>query len=132
LIEVEPFTLRQARKSTLVVAFVLGLIGAWQLYRGRPLVSSILAATAVILLVCAAIPVAARGFHKWWMTLAGVLGYVNSRILLSAVFYLVITPFGLVMRAIGHDALERRRGKESYWRRRASVRQPHEGYERAY
>jgi hypothetical protein len=133
LTETEDVTVAQARKSTLVVAGVLVLVAGWQLYRGRPSASSGLAAAGALLLVCAAIPAAAILFHKWWMTLAGALGYVNSQILLSALFFLVLTPIGLVVRLVGHDPLERKRGNEkSYWRPRAQTRQTHEGYERAF
>jgi saxitoxin biosynthesis operon SxtJ-like protein len=133
LIEIEPFTVRQARKSTLVVAVVLALISAWQLYRGRPTASTVLAVIVGVLLVCAAIPALAVRFHKYWMTLAGVLGYINSRIILGVLFYLLMTPVGLVLRATGHDPLGRRKGKEpSYWRKRDATRQSREGYQRAF
>ena len=102
MIEIQPFTVAQARKSTLVVAGILALLSAWQVYRGRPTAASVLAVAVVVLLVCAAVPRAATRFHKWWMTLAEALGYVNSRILLSVLFYGIITPVGLVVR---EDAL---------------------------
>src|SRR4029079_12027248 len=89
LIEIEQFTVTQARKSTLLVAGVLALISGWQLYRHRPTASLVLAIIVGVLLVCAAIPALAVIFHKWWMTLAGVLGYVNSRIILSVMFFLL-------------------------------------------
>jgi glucan phosphoethanolaminetransferase (alkaline phosphatase superfamily) len=133
LIEIPAFSLRQARKSTLVVAVALALIGARQLYRGRTESASAFAVAVAALFVCAAIPAAARWFHKWWMTLAAMLGYVNSRILLSAMFYLVLTPIGMVLRLLGHDALERRKGlAPSYWRTRAVTRQSRESYERSF
>ena len=133
MIELEPFTVKQARKSTLVVAAVLTLIAGWQFYRGRVTAAEVLAIIVGLLLVCATIPAAAKWFHKWWMTLAGILGYVNSRIILGALFYLLMTPVGLVLRLVGHDPLERRKGNEpSYWRRRGATRQTREGYERAF
>jgi len=133
LIEVEPYTQTQARKSTLVVAGVLALIGGWQAYRGRDAAVMALGAAVAALLVVAAIAPAAMWFHKWWMTLAGVLGYVNSRILLGAMFYLVLTPTGLLMRLLGNNPLERRRGDPgAHWHKRSNTRQTREGYERAF
>lgn len=133
LIEVEEFTVAQARKSTLVVAGVLTAIAAWQVYRARPTAALVLGGLVGVLLVCAAIPVAATFFNKWWMRLAGVLGYVNSRIILSALFFLIMTPVGLIVRLVGHDPLTRRHAKKaSYWHRRANTRQSHEGYERSF
>lgn len=133
MIEIEPATLKQARNSTLLVAGVLALISAYQLYRGRSTAAYVLGGTVALLLVCAAIPAAARFFHKWWMTLAAALGYVNSRILLGILFYAVITPIGLMARLFGHDPLDRRGGRAaSYWHPRARTRQTRSDFERAF
>jgi len=52
-----------------------------------------------------------------WMRLAFVLSWVNTRILLLAVFYLVLTPIGLIMKLMGKDPLDQRIEKKrtSYW-----------------
>jgi hypothetical protein len=123
-----------ARKTALVVATVLGAIAAWQLYRGRPTAAIVLGAIAIALSICGLmIPPAAKAFHRAWMRFAGVLGYVNSRILLSVVYYLMITPTGLLVRAAGHDPLDRRRDQRaSYWVRRSKTRQSREEFERAF
>jgi len=42
-----------------------------------------------------------------WRHLGRALGWVNSRILLSAIFYLVIVPMGLCMRLLGKDPMAR-------------------------
>jgi Saxitoxin biosynthesis operon protein SxtJ len=133
LIEGGDFTVAQARKSTLVVAGVLALLSGWQMYRGHSTAAGLLFAASAVLLVCAAIPAAAVFFNKWWMTLAGVLGYVNSRIILSALFFVMVAPIGFVVRRVGHDPLTRRSGNEpSYWRRRPLTRQSREGFERSF
>src|SRR3954467_7858338 len=49
----------QARKNTLIVAVVLGLLGAWQLYRAHQTAAYVFWGSGGVLLVCAAIPVAA-------------------------------------------------------------------------
>jgi hypothetical protein len=129
----EEFSVVQARKSTLLVAGVLALLGGWQVHRSHSTAAIAFGVTAGVLLVCAAIPVAAVWFHKWWMAFAGVLGFVNSRILLSLFFYLVMAPVGLIVRRAGHDPLERRSGRgASYWRPRISTRQSRESYERSF
>ncbi len=52
-----------------------------------------------------------------WMALAVVLGYVMTRVILTVVFYAVVSPIGLIMRAVGRDPLERRLDPDakSYW-----------------
>jgi len=124
----------QARKTTLVVATVLILLAAWNIYRGRMTVVTVLGGIGIVLLVIAFfIPVAARGFHRFWMGLASILGYVNSRILLTVLYYIVLTPYGLISRVIGRDPLMRRGGtKESYWIKRENTRQTREQFERLF
>lgn len=57
-----------------------------------------------------------------WMKFAALLGYVNSRILLTVVFIGLIMPTALVLRLLGRQPIRRgfRVGGESYWRRRTA------------
>ena len=43
---------------------------------------------------------------KLWFGLSAVLGAVMSRVILSLVFFLVLTPMGLIRRAMGKDTLK--------------------------
>ena len=51
------------------------------------------------------------------------IGIVVSHLLIAAVYYLVITPIGLLLRLGGRDAMKRRfpAGEESYWVEREIV-----------
>jgi len=72
-------------------------------------------------------------FNRGWMALGAALGYVNSRVLLSIVYYLVVTPFGVVLKLTGHDPLLRRGPpKDSYWLPRELPRQSKSGFERPF
>ena len=124
----------RARKSALVVAVVLLLIAAWNFYRGRTTVVVIFASTAAALVVAGLfVPPAARAFHKAWMRFAVALGHVNSRVLLTLMYYLVFTPYALVSRLVGRDPLRRRgAGGESYWVERKRTRQEREQFERLF
>ncbi|HYJ47749.1 MAG TPA: SxtJ family membrane protein [Pyrinomonadaceae bacterium] len=124
----------EARQSALVVACVLLLIAAWNLYRGRVAVAVVFGSVAGALFLMAWLwPAAARRFHTLWMGLGGALGYVNSRILLSLVFYLIFVPYNLLSRLAGRDPLNRRRAAgESYWTRRETTRQAKEQFERLF
>jgi len=54
--------------------------------------------------------------RKAWMAFGHVLGWINSRIILGVVFFVVVTPIGLVMRLFGKDLLRMRTPKTStYW-----------------
>jgi hypothetical protein len=52
-------------------------------------------------------PAALRYPYRGWMALGHALGWINSRILLSLVFYLVVTPIGLAIRLFGRDPMRR-------------------------
>lgn len=43
--------------------------------------------------------------YQFWMRAGQALGWVNSRLILGILFYVVITPIGLAMRALGKDPL---------------------------
>ena len=45
------------------------------------------------------------------------MAWINTRLILFIVFYLIFTPLGLVMRLFGADLLERKidKRKDSYW-----------------
>jgi hypothetical protein len=124
----------QPRKTALLVGAVLIALGGWNFYRGRVLTSEILGGSGVILLLLGLLSRRwSLYFHRAWMHLAAALGFVNSRIILSLVYYLAITPFGIVSRMMRRDPLVRRRSREStYWIPRKTTRQARESFERSF
>jgi hypothetical protein len=52
-----------------------------------------------------------------WMAAAYPIGWTVSHTLLAIIYYLLMTPIGWIMRAVGYDPLQRRfdRGAHSYW-----------------
>jgi len=60
---------------------------------------------------------ALRPAYFIWMGFATIIGWVNTRLILIILFYLVFSPFGLVMKLFRHDPLSRNteKEKESYW-----------------
>jgi hypothetical protein len=124
----------QARKSALLVGGVLLAAAAWNVYRGRPTVVLVSGALGAALFVAGLlVPPAARAFHKAWMKFAVLLGHVNSRVLLTLMYYLVVTPYGVVTRLAGRDPLRRRGARAgSYWVERKATRQTREQFERLF
>ena len=60
--------------------------------------------------------------YQGWMALGHALGWINSHIILGAVFVLVLQPIALLMRLSGYDPLRRRAAPDtdSYRERRDS------------
>jgi hypothetical protein len=67
------------------------------------------------------------------MLVAVPIGFVISHVLIAFVFYVVMTPIGLVFRLTGRDAMSRRRdrGIASYWHDRGAPR-PASSYFKLY
>lgn len=124
----------QARSTCLLVALVLFLIASWSLYRQRIAVAEILGGIGLILVVSGVfLPPVAHRFHFVWMTIASALGYVNTRILLAVIFFLLFLPYHIISVLLGRDPLNRRRNsQESYWIPKKNTKQRKEQFERLF
>src|SRR5262249_22786604 len=107
----------QPRRTALVVAVVLGLAAAWCWYLGGlTWAAGLGVGAAVLVLVGLCWPAGARRFHDLWMRGGAVLGWVNSRLILTLLFYTVFTLYGGLSRLFGRDPLHRRGvTRPSYW-----------------
>ncbi len=54
--------------------------------------------------------------YKGWRKLGNVLGWLNSRIILGIIFFLILQPTSLIMISLGYDPLKKRKGKEKSYR----------------
>jgi hypothetical protein len=61
-----------------------------------------------------------KKIYNGWMLFAKALGWVNTRILLSLMYFVVFTPFRIINIVIGKDLLDRKieRDRDSYWQER--------------
>ena len=98
------------RKFGLTVGGLLLVLGGlFYFWRQRTTAGVALAAPgALLLLLAAAAPSLLAAPHRWWMKLSHVLAVVNGFLFLSIVFFLILTPLGLVLRLFGRDELRRR------------------------
>jgi len=87
---------------------------------------------AVLVVLGLAVPRVLRVPYVGWMALAVGLGWVTSRVLLTVVFFGIVTPTGLVLRAFGKAPLARRPdpAAPTYWHARDAP-DPHR-FERFY
>jgi hypothetical protein len=111
------YTRRQLRDFGLLVGGIFGAIGLWPMV-WRHQSPRFWAVTLAVVLVLPALvaPSVLKPAYRAWMALAEVLAWINTRIILGLVFFLVVTPIGLVMRLLGRDPMRRQfdRAGESY------------------
>ena len=59
-----------------------------------------------LLVVCMSLPVVFKPFARIWFGFAHILGAFMSRLVLGLIFFLMVTPMGLVRRLLGKDSLK--------------------------
>jgi hypothetical protein len=92
---------------------LFGLLFPWLFGLAFPLwpwiISGVLCSLALL------IPNSLKLIYQGWMMIALGLGWINTRILLAIVFYVIITPMGLVMWLLGKRPLKDKSSQsESY------------------
>lgn len=92
------------------------------------------AAGLLLALAGIAVPSRLKPLYRLWMGVAVFLGYVMTRVLLTVVYFLVVTPIGLGMRLLGKDPLDRSPRSEatSFWKIREEPPGPPERLEEYY
>ena len=57
-------------------------------------------------------PVLLAPVNRIWLKIGGVLGWVNTRLIMGVMFFLLIAPIGLLMRLFGKDTLSKKLSAE--------------------
>ena len=115
---------RQLRKFGLMVGGTLAVIGSVSWWRGHEIPPRVLWTLGALLVVPGLVAPALLGpVERAWMRAARGLAYVNTRIILTVLFYVVMLPTGALRRLFG-DPLNRKLGdgRPSNWIKRE--RQP--------
>jgi hypothetical protein len=112
---------RALRRFGFTVGLVMLLLGSLLLWRQHRATGWPLTSLGSLLLIGAGFfPTALKYLHRPWMILSLALGWIMSRVLLTIVFFLVVTPIGLLQRFFGKRAIEVdfRTEAASYWQLR--------------
>jgi len=126
---------RAEREFGLIVGGMLLLLSSWWIYRGKfHSISQVTLPIAGLLLILGIIfPPALVYPNRAWMALAEVLSFISTRIILAFVYFVVITPIGVVKRFFGWDPLHRRAAaSESYWRPYSERQRDPKHYEKMF
>ena len=97
---------------------MLAAISTYALIRGNSVYTILYPVAGAILLAGLIIPVLLKPIQKVWMTLAILMGWLMTRVILTVTFYVIFTPIGLISRIFGKDFLNTKRKKEaemSFW-----------------
>ena len=97
---------KQFRSFGLTVGGIFGVIGLWPVlfHNGAPRGWAILLA-GLLVVPALVLPGSLAWVYGRWMALGHIMGWINTRIILGMVFYLVVTPTGMIRRLLGKDPM---------------------------
>jgi hypothetical protein len=131
-----PMDRKALRNFGLLMACVLLLIGGWLWWKSSSSWPWVLGGAALLAVTGLAVPASLKPFYKGWMILAVIMGWVMTRVVLTLVYYFVLTPIGFLGRVFGEQFLQlklRRSGETtSYWVRRSGPAREKSDYERQF
>ena len=78
------------------------------------------------------IPRVLRPVYSTWMKIGHAIGWVNTRIILGVLFYVLVLPMGLIMRLFGKDPMARKTDKSASSYRVKSVSEPKDRLEKPF
>ena len=101
-------TTKDLRQFGSLVGGVFAVIGLWPVvFRSESPRWWAMAIGSLLIVLGAIAPQSLKQIHHGWMKIGHVLGLINTRIILGIIYYLLITPMGLVMRLLGKDPMHR-------------------------
>jgi hypothetical protein len=112
-------TASEGRRFGLLVGGAFVLLGAllwWRTWLFGALVAVVLG-TGLIAAGLAA-PTRLGPVYRGWMALALAISKVTTPILMGVIYFLVLTPTGLIARLFGHRPISRPLGAANYWQMR--------------
>ena len=127
-------TPKKLREFGFVVGGVLCALGLLLWWRGRASYPYFFLPGIALVVTGAILPLVLKPFQKVWMTLAILMGWVMTRVLLSVLFFLTIAPIALILRLSGKDLLDRKLDphKPSYWKIRSHPPRAPSDYEKQF
>lgn len=108
---------RELRKFGVLMTVILAAIGSLLFFNDHTRAAVVLWSVAGLFVALQLSLPVLRVVFRGWMMFAGVLGWVNAKIILTVLFYGVITPTGLIMRLLGKRPVDCafRDGKPTAW-----------------
>jgi hypothetical protein len=99
-------TPEQAKDTGMALVLICLLLGYWGKF------PKFLPVALVVLLITMIWPKAFKPLAVVWFGLSHLLSSVVSRVILTILFFVVVTPIGLIRRLFGADALQLKKWKQ--------------------
>ncbi len=114
-------TKKQLITFGIVFSIFLGIIGYINFRKDNEITYHFIWGIAILNFVTTVTyPEAVKPIYRVALFIAHILGWINTRLLLGLIFYLLFTPISLLMKIFGKDLLDRKIDKNAptYWNMR--------------
>ena len=117
----------------LTIGIILSLFGLFLFYKQIDYFIYFVGVGLTFLSLGLIAPKILKPIYKVWMTFAVIIGWIMTRLILSILFYSVITGIAILTRIIGKDFLNLKvNNRESYWNNRDSDHELNQDYEKQF
>ena len=124
---------KDLRSFAYTIGIILIIVSAILFYYNNPIFKILIKIAASFILLGSVTPIILKPIYLVWMVFAVILGWIMTRVILSLVFYLIITPISLITRLIGEDFLAlKKTDSGSYWNLRDSNHETSQDYEKQF
>lgn len=122
------------RDFGILIGFILLIIAGILFYKERESYELIILLGVAFIGLGLGMPIILKPFYSIWMYFAVVLGWFMTRLILGLLFYIVVSPIGLISRLFGKRFLDLKNSSinSSYWNYKDSSRISHQGFEKQY
>ena len=130
-------SIKSSRKDLKNFGFAIGCIllsiGLFLFVRGKDLFVYFFSIGSILIILGGITPFILKPIYKIWMIFAVIIGWIMTRVILSVLFFSIITIIGIFTRLIGKDFLNlKSKNKESYWNIRNKEYELNQDYEKQY
>jgi hypothetical protein len=122
------------KKFGITMGIILSVIGFFLLWKKNNNYNYILFLAAAFFITGLILPSILRPIYKAWMALAVVMNFIMTRVIMAVIFYLIVTPTGLIASLTGKKFLDMKIDKsaKSYWIIREKTNKLKSDYERQF
>ena len=122
------------RDFGILIGIILLIIAGILFYKERESYELIILLGIAFIGLGLGMPIILKPFYSIWMYFAVVLGWFMTRLILGLLFYIIVSPIGLISRLFGKRFLELKNSSlnSSYWNYKNNQRTSHQDFEKQF
>ena len=127
-------TKKDLRKFGVTVGGVLLAVGVVLFYFEKPSAIYFTVIGGLLILFGVLFPKILKPLNRIWMSLAIILGFIMSRVILTILFYLILTPIAILAKLVGKRfmILKYDSSVKTYWEKRTNINKKQIDYDRQF